>query len=412
MINDRRSERYAKLIIEQGINIKQGQMLVIRIGVEHTAFARLLKKTAYECGSGRVVIEYDDDASLNLDYRYAPEKELSTVRESEKQKLREEQAAGAALLHIISYDPDVMKGVDEGKAGRIRQARGLALHDLVQYQMKSEGAWCVAALPNPRWAKKVFPKLKEEEAMTALTDAIFHTVGLDQKGDAVKNWKKHGDVLREHCRILNEYAFDALHFYNGIGTDLMVPLVKNHIWGGGSEFASVTKQWFDPNIPTEEVFTAPHRMKTEGRVVASRPLNLSGTLVDGFSFDFHKGKVVSFRAKKGKTALETLLASDKGAVRLGEVALVPYDSRISDLHILFYDTLFDENAACHLALGASYPTTVKGGDALSEKELRALGMNVSSVHEDFMFGTEDLSADGISADGCVVPVFRKGRFVF
>ncbi|MBR2677540.1 MAG: aminopeptidase [Solobacterium sp.] len=406
-------KRYARLIIEEGINVKKGQRLVIAIPVELVGFGRMLQETAYEAGAGFVELDYEDEVSAKISYCHADEKRLSTVPESLRMKLMEEQKEGSAFLRIVSSNPDLMKGTDERKIGRIRQARGKALQDLSEYQMKSLGAWCVAAMPNAAWARKVFPKIKnDEQAVEALYEAIFHTVYLDRKGDPVANWKKHQDTIMEHCRIMNEYRFKELYFHNAAGTDLHVPLVDEHIWGGGREFASVTKQWFDPNLPTEEIFTAPHRMKTEGTVVASRPLNLGGTLIENFRFTFHKGKVTAFSAKKGKDALEMLLESDNGARRLGEVALVPFDSNISNLNLLFYNTLFDENAACHLALGASYPTTRTGGDAMREKELRACGMNTSSIHVDFMFGTEDLLCDGITADNRRVPVFRKGNFVF
>ena len=406
-------KRYARLLIENGVHVKKGQLLVITVPVEHASFGHLLKETAYQYGAGLVEMEYRDGRSGRIDYLLGDEKQLSAVRESTRLKAMERQKAGAAFLYVDSPDPDLMKGVDARKAGRIQQARRKAMHDLSAYEMKSEGQWCAAAIPNAAWAKKVFPSIKDpDQALDALYEAIFHTVYLDQKGDPVKNWSRHGDVIRKHCEILNDYAFTALHFYNRYGTDLMVPLVPEHIWGGGREFASKTKQWFDPNIPTEEVFVAPHRMKTEGTVEASRPLNLNGILVEGFGFTFHKGKVVDFHARRGKDALETLLNTDSGSRRLGEVALVPYDSNISNLNLLFYDTLFDENAACHLALGASYPTTRKNGERMSERELRAAGMNTSAIHEDFMFGTEDLSCDGLLPDGTSVPVFRAGNFVF
>jgi len=406
-------KRYARLLIENGVHLKKGQLLVITLPVEQVEFGLLLKETAYEYGAGLVEMEYRDDASSRIDYLYADEKVLSKVKESTRLKTIERQKEGAAFLHISSPNPDLMKGVDARKAGRIQQARSKATNDLAAYQMKSEGSWCVAAMPNAAWAKKVFPKIKDaDQAVEALYEAIFHTVYLDRKGDPVKNWQAHGDLIRAHCTILNDYAFTALRFKNGHGTDLLVTLVENHIWGGGREFASKTRQWFDPNIPTEEVFTAPHRMKTEGTVEASRPLNLNGTLVEGFGFTFHKGKVVDFHARKGKEALETLLETDAGSRRLGEVALVPYDSNISNLNLLFYSTLFDENAACHLALGASYPTTCVAGEGMTDPELRQHGMNTSAIHVDFMFGTEDLSCDGLLADGTAVPVFRKGNFVF
>ncbi len=413
MPSKKQLKTYARLIIENGMNLRPGQTLVMTVPAEHFEFARLLQEEAYRCGAGKVEIEYTDPVAQRNNYLYASEERLSKVRESEIQKRLETQGEKAAFLHIVSDYPGIFKGVDEEKAGRVRIARAKALRQVQEYTLKSYGQWCVAAMPNRAWAKQVFPKIKdEEEALEKLYEAIFHTVYMDRKGSASANWRRHGDMIRRHCEIMNQYQFAALHFTSGIGTDLLVPLPKDHIWGGGRELASVTGQWFDPNIPTEEIFTAPHRMKTEGKVAASRPLCIDGQIIDGFSFTFHKGKVTDWKAKKGAATLEALLASDSGSVRLGEVALVPYDSSISNLNLLFYDTLFDENAACHLALGAAYPTSVKGGELMSDKELRQAGLNVSSIHEDFMFGTEDLSVTGIASDGAETPVFRNGNFVF
>ena len=413
MPSKKQLKTYARLIIENGMNLRPGQTLVMTVPAEHFEFARLLQEEAYRCGAGKVEIEYTDPVAQRNNYLYASEERLSKVRESEIQKRLETQGEKAAFLHIVSDYPGIFKGVDEEKAGRVRIARAKALRQVQEYTLKSYGQWCVAAMPNRAWAKQVFPKIKdEEEALEKLYEAIFHTVYMDRKGSASANWRRHGDMIRRHCEIMNQYQFAALHFTSGIGTDLLVPLPKDHIWGGGRELASVTGQWFDPNIPTEEIFTAPHRMKTEGKVAASRPLCIDGQIIDGFSFTFHKGKVTDWTAKKGAATLEALLASDSGSVRLGEVALVPYDSSISNLNLLFYDTLFDENAACHLALGAAYPTSVKGGELMSDKELRQAGLNVSSIHEDFMFGTEDLSVTGIASDGAETPVFRNGNFVF
>ena len=413
MPSKKQLKTYARLIIENGMNLRPGQTLVMTVPAEHFEFARLLQEEAYRCGAGKVEIEYTDPVAQRNNYLYASEERLSKVRESEIQKRLETQGEKAAFLHIVSDYPGIFKGVDEEKAGRVRIARAKALRQVQEYTLKSYGQWCVAAMPNRAWAKQVFPKIKdEEEALEKLYEAIFHTVYMDRKGSASANWRRHGDMIRRHCEIMNQYQFAALHFTSGIGTDLLVPLPKDHIWGGGRELASVTGQWFDPNLPTEEIFTAPHRMKTEGKVAASRPLCIDGQIIDGFSFTFHKGKVTDWKAKKGAATLEALLASDSGSVRLGEVALVPYDSSISNLNLLFYDTLFDENAACHLALGAAYPTSVKGGELMSDKELRQAGLNVSSIHEDFMFGTEDLSVTGIASDGAETPVFRNGNFVF
>ncbi len=413
MLLDKQMKQYAGLIIQQGINPFPGQTLVIKIPAEQYAFARLLQAEAYRAGCGRVEIDYTDMEAERINLLYAEEQKLSLVRESELLCAKERQKEKAAFLHIVSAHPGAMKGVDEAKAGRIRQFRQRILKDVREYTLKSMGQWCVAALPNNEWAKQVFPDIKDEEkALEALYQAVFHAVYLDTGKSPNAAWRKHTDTISRHCDIMNRYSFSALEFHNSSGTDLFVPLPKGHLWAGGSECAMLNGQPFDPNIPTEEIFTVPHRMKTEGTVTASRPLCVDGQMIDGFSFTFHKGKVVEWKASKGKKTLAQLLASDSGSMRLGEVALVPYDSSIRELNLLFYDTLFDENAACHLALGASYPTSLEAGEFMDEAELRKCGANVSSIHVDFMFGTEDLSVTGITADGTTVEVFRNGNFVF
>ena len=413
MKREKQLKQYARLLICQGINLYPGQMLVISIPAEHYMFARLLQEEAYRAGAGRVKIEFSNHIAARNDYLYGDEASLSHVRPSELLRRKEAQEEHAAFLSIISDHPGSLKGVDEEKAGRIRRARSKALRSVQEYTLKSQGQWCAAAMPNTDWAKKVFPDIRDDEqALDALYDAIFHTVCLDKSGSAIKNWQKHGDEIRRHCDMMNAFQFAALHFKNGIGTDLLVPLPANHIWGGGRETASLTGQGFDPNIPTEEIFTAPHRLKTEGTVTASRPLCVDGQIIDQFSFTFRKGKVTDWKAKKGKKTLEGLLKSDSGSVRLGEVALVPYDSNISNLNLLFYETLFDENAACHLALGAAYPTSVAGGEQFDDAQLRKAGLNTSMIHVDFMFGTEDLTVTGIAKDGSKTAVFRGGNFVF
>ena len=412
MPTNKQLKDYARLIIERGIHPVQGQTVVIRVPVEHYAFGRLLQETAYRSGAGHVIMEYQDAFEEAINSRYAEEGRLSEVRPSEISKLLETQAQHAAYLSIVSPDPSVMKGTDEEKIGRIRAARRKAMKATREYSQKSLGQWCVAALPNAAWAHQVFPELKkDEEAVEALYEAIFHTIYMDQRGDVVKNWTAHEASIRTHCDLLNQLQLKKLHFYNSLGTDLFVPLIKDHIWSGGSETASLNHRSFSPNLPTEEVFTTPDCRKTEGKVVASRPLVVGGQIVEGFSFEFHKGKVVSWKAKKGRKTLESLLGTDAGSMRLGEVALVPYSGSVSQLNRLFYNTLFDENAACHLALGASYPTCLSGGELMSEAELKRAGSNVSAIHEDFMFGTADLSVDGIDENGDVIAIFREGNFV-
>ena len=278
------------------------------------------------------------------------------------------------------------------------------------YTMNNLGQWSIVALPNPKWAKKVFTEMSEEDAVNALWQAILFSVRVREDNDPVKEWEQHDRELAKHCDVLNSHQFRALHFENARGTDLTVNLVKNHIWVGGG-CSTPEGVFFNPNMPTEECFCMPDRNNVNGKVYASKPLNYAGKLVEDFWFEFKDGKVVDYGASNGREALTQLLDTDEGARHLGEVALISYDSPISNLNILFYNTLFDENASCHLALGRCYPENVAGGIEMSDEELLEVGGNNSMEHVDFMFGTKELCADGICKDGTVVPVFRHGGFV-
>lgn len=402
--------KYARLLIQTGVNIQKGQLLVIHAEVQHHAFAELCVEEAYKAGAGEVWTFFNDEQIYRLSLLHGDEKALSTMPQWRLKLEEEAQARQSAQLHLISSMPGFMDDVDHAKAGRIQQAGSRALRPYDAYTSASLGQWCVAAVPNAFWAKKVFPDLAETEALSALWDAVFKTMYITEDNDPVKAWEEHDKELKDHCSILNRMQFQSLHYTNSLGTDLVVQLPQHHIWSGGSETARLTKAVFQANMPTEEVFTTPSRTGVNGTVAASRPLDLNGTLVENFRFTFKDGEVTDFQAEKGAEALEHLLNTDENSRRLGEAALVPYDSPISRMNLLFYDTLFDENASCHLALGDSYPTQIEGGVAMSEEQLLAHGGNVSSVHVDFMIGTQDLNIQGIDQEGKEVPVFRNGSF--
>ncbi|MBQ1477871.1 MAG: aminopeptidase [Erysipelotrichaceae bacterium] len=403
-------KEFARLAVINGVNVQKGQPLVIDAPVDAYAFVKECVKVAYEQGASLVYVNYTDEDITRLNYEYAPTEVLARVPSWQQDRYQDWIDQGVCMLHIVSSDPDLLNGIDPEKIKTVRMARMKAMHKYQYYTMNNIGQWSIVAWPNLKWAKKVFPDKDDEEAVQALWDAILFTSRVEE-GKTMDNWDVHNKQLRVHSKLLNDYAFKELYFRNSLGTDLRVGLIKDHIWEGGSSFNAKGAE-FHPNIPTEEVFTMPDRRRINGTVYASKPLSYGGNLIKDFSFTFKDGVVVDYDAKEGKEVLKGLLDTDEGSKSLGEAALISYDSPISKSGILFYDTLFDENASCHLALGACYPENVKGGLEMSQEDLYELGGNDSLNHVDFMFGTEDLEVTGITWDGKEVPVFAKGNFVF
>lgn len=409
MIN--RLEEYAHLVIEIGLNVQKGQIVIINSPVECAEFARLCVKAAYEVGARQVVMNWRDDVVAREYWLHAADEVFDEVFPWEVQKNLELAKRGAARLSISASDPENLKGVDPSRLSRASKANGEANKEFTAMMMASEVPWCIASVPVPSWAKKVFPGIPVEEAMEKLWDEIYKAIRIDDNGGAVGRWKEHCKTLSERANKLNEYAFKQLHYKNALGTDLVVELPVGHVWEAGSEF-SKTGIEFVANMPTEEIFTAPKLDGINGVVYASKPLVLGGNIVDGFHLVLKDGKVVEVHAEVGEEILKHEMGIDEGASRFGEVALVPFDSPISNSGVLFYNTLFDENASCHFAFGKAYPTCIKGGSEMSEDERKAHGLNNSITHVDFMVGTSDLSIDGITDSGETVPVFRNGNFVF
>jgi len=317
--------------------------------------------------------------------------------------------AGAAYLSISASDPENLKGVDSSRLIRTQQAQGKALEVFNRLQMSNGFPWCIASIPIPSWAKRVFPDCSEEEAMDKLWNAIFETMRIEDGGDAAEKWKAHLDTLARRKEKLNELHFESLHYVNSLGTDLTIRLPEDHIWAAGNGTAA-TGQDFVANMPTEEIFTAPLKNGIDGVVVSAMPLVHNGNVIDKFSFTVKEGEIVECRAEVGEDVLKAAIAVDEGARYFGEVALVPYDSPISNQKLLYFNTLFDENASCHLAFGEAYPECIEGGNEMSKEELKAHGLNDSFTHVDFMIGTADLSIIGKTADGREIPVFIDGNF--
>ena len=448
-IEEEKIREYARLIMRVGINVQPGQEIVLSCGVEHYEFARLLIEEAYQAGAGEVIMRWGDSFESRQYFLNVSDEVLSTVPQWQIEMYNHYSRRGAGFVSIGGGDPENLKGIDPKRMHLHSAARDKAFEEHNKRLMASEIPWTVAAVPQKNWAKKMFPQLGEEEAMNRLWKMILTSVrilkpecgedadgkaadvgaaaegGADIKGentvrengsridevcsriDAVKEWEEHDRFLKEKCRLLNDYAFEKLHYTNSLGTDFTVGLVKNHIWEGGSEVAG-TGTVFEANMPTEEIFTMPDRNVAEGTLVSALPLSYRGNLIKNFRITFHEGQAVDYSAEEGLETLRSILEGDEGSRRLGEVALVPYTSPISQMKTLFYNTLFDENASCHFALGDCYPTTVAGGAQMTEEELLAAGGNQSMNHVDFMVGTADLTVTGIRPDGEEVVLFKDG----
>lgn len=403
--------KYARLAVVHGANVQKGQLLVIRSSVETYEFARMCQEEAYKAGASDVWVEWSDPIMNHNDMLYASDESISSIPNWIIEREKEAQAKECAYLNVISTIPGLLNDCDPKRLAKRNMARSLAFKPVRSYTMASKGQWSIVAIPNVTWAKYIFKDCSDEEALDKLWNAILKTAYVDEEHDPVETWIKHSAEIKKHCNLMNEFNFEKLHFTNELGTDLEVYLAKNHIWGGGSEEATITKAEFEANIPTEEIFTTPSRTKVNGKVVASKPLNTNGKLIPSFELEFKDGKVVNYHADTEEETLKDLLNTDENACRLGEVALISYDSPINELDLLFYDTLFDENASCHLALGASYPTQIKDGGDMSEDELINHDANVSSIHEDFMFGSREMKVVGTTYDGKEITVFEHGNFV-
>ncbi|NLI68971.1 MAG: aminopeptidase [Bacilli bacterium] len=407
MVSKQTLEKYAELILRKGVNVQEGQPVFITAPIEGADFARLLVRRAYELGAKNVHVEWADDELSLLKYTYASEEVLKNYPDWEAAKRESFAEEGAAFISIYATDPDLLKDVDPSRVAMAQKSSGEKLAAFRSYVMNDEVPWTVVSIPTVAWAKKVFPDLPAEEAVEALWNAIIKTVRIDRE-DPLKAWDEHNAMLQNVRDRLNEKKYKKL-ILKAPGTHLEVGLPDGHIWHGG---ASESKKGiiFNANMPTEEVFTAPHKYEVNGTVSSTKPLHYGGNIIDGFTLTFKDGKVVDFKAEKGEEVLKHLLESDEGARYLGEIALVPDESPISQSGIIFYNTLFDENASCHLALGKAYPTSLEGGQEMTIEQLDEHGLNDSIVHEDFMIGSSEMNIDGVLADGTVEPIFINGSW--
>ena len=407
---EKQLHEYARLVVKVGVNVQPGQYVTIMSPLFAADLAKMIEKEAFEAGAKDVKITFSDQAADRLRFVYADAETLSDIPDWFREMRTYYARKGGAFISIAGGDPEAFKGIDGGKMLAFSRAMNKASEEFYDLMDQSVFPWCIVAYPGEAWAKKVFPEDKPSAAVDKLFKAIFKAVRIG-RGDTAKKWRHHDRVLKRRAKILNEYDFKELHFRNGLGTDLRVGLVENHIWQGGSDKTN-KKIKYMPNMPTEEIFSMPDMNNVNGVVFSSMPLSYQGSLIEDFSLTFKDGAVVAHSAKSGDEVLARLLETDEGAKRLGEVALIPYDSPISNMGLLFYNTLFDENASCHLALGSSYASTIKGGEKMSKEEAKAHGSNDSGVHVDFMFGTSDMSITGITHRGEKITVFKDGNFVF
>lgn len=408
MTLEKRIENYAKVVAKIGINVQENQEIVIRSSIEARDFALLVSEACYQLGARKVYIEWSDQKLTRQTLTYANKGALEDFPNWFANRFEDAVERKSGFISIISDDPDGLSGVDTDKLKSSMIARSKALRNYMKSMMNNDCPWTIAAASSVAWAKKLFPELSDEEARLKLWDLILTACRVD--GDGVQNWEDHIASLDEKSSFLNEAQFVKLHMTSSKGTDLFIGLPKGHIWQSAGSIANFTKQRFVANIPTEETFTLPHKDETNGIVYNTKPLNYGGVLIDDFWLKFEDGKVVDFGAKKGEDVLKNLLSTDEGAKSIGEIALVPYTSPISNTNILFMETLFDENASCHIALGKAYPTCLVGGEKMSEEELKNAGANDSLVHVDFMIGDASTQLVGIKANGEEVLLFKDGNW--
>jgi aminopeptidase len=409
LMNQKYLEQYARLVVKTGVNVQKDQTLVIFSPIETAEFARMMAKVAYDEGAKDVVVRWDDEKLSKIKFLSAPDETLENVPQWQQEFYLSYAREGAAFVNIYAEDPELMKDVDPARIMKASKALGTAIREYRERRMNNQNRWVVVSVPTVAWAKKVFPEVAETEAIERLWEVIFQAVRADQE-NPVAAWTEHCQNLRKRRQYFADNPMKSLHITNSLGTNLHVELPEGNIWLGGSEFSPDGVE-FVANMPTEELFTVPKKTGVNGKVVASMPLNYNGSLIENFSLEFKEGKIVSFQAEKGYDTLKNIVETDEGASYLGELALVPYDSPISNLNILFFNTLFDENASCHLAIGKAYPVCLKNGDKMSKEELEAAGVNDSLTHVDFMFGTADLSIIGTNMDGEKVTIFSEGNFV-
>lgn len=402
-------EKYALLTVKVGVNIQKDQTLVINAPIECYEFVRMVTKLAYLQGAKDVLVEWNDEEISLIKYLHAPEESFKEFPMWKAKGLEELAQNNAAFLSIYASNPELLKDVDPKRIALNTKTRSTALKEYKKYIMNSTVSWSIVSIPTKNWAKKVFQGVNEDEAVSKLWKSIFKIVRAD-KDDILKEWEDHLSNINNKVEFLNSKKFKFLH-YKSSTCELTFELSKDHVWCGGGEF-NEKNTYFVANMPTEEVFTLPIKTGVNGYVKNTKPFNYGGNLIDNFTLTFKDGKIVDFSAEKGYDVLKNIIETDEGSHYLGEIALVPYDSPISSSNIIFYNTLFDENASCHLALGSAYPICLENGSNLNDDELEEKGANISLIHEDFMIGSKDLDIIGETFNGEQLHIFKNGNWAF
>ena len=399
---------YARLIVRSGVNVQKGQEVMVYAGLDQPEFVKMVVEEAYKAKASKVIVEWDYQPLAKIHTRHQSLKTMSTVPEWIKARRQHMVDTVPCRIHLISDDPDGLKGMDMAKVAKARKATFPILKPYAD-QLEGKQQWCIAAVPGAAWAKKVFPGVRTSVAIEKMWEAILSTSRVDE--DPIKAWEEHNADLANRCAYLNSLNIRSLHYTADNGTDLTVGMIPEAKFCGGSEVSRLGIT-FNPNIPTEECFISPMKGKAEGIVYSTKPLSYHGQLIDNFSIRFENGKAVEAHAEVGEDLLNTMISMDEGAAYLGECALVPQRSPICESGLLFYNTLFDENAACHLAMGMGYADTIKDHHNKTLEECRQLGINDSMIHEDFMIGCDSMNIDAICEDGKTVAIFRGGNWAF
>ena len=399
---------YARLIARTGVNIQPGQEVFIQADLDQPEFVKMLVEECYKCKAKKVVVDWNYQPLQKLHYRYRTLTTLGTMDNYEEARWQHYVDTIPCRIYLLSEDPDGLRGIDQEKMAKAQQRRYPTIKKY-RDQIENKYQWCIAAVPGAAWAKKLFPGMRTSQAVEKLWEAILTTSRVTD--DPIAAWQAHNRDLHDRCAYLNSLHIEKLHYTSQNGTDFTVGMIPQAQFCGGGE-ESLQGISFNPNIPTEECFISPKRGEAEGIVYATKPLSYQGQLIENFSIRFHEGKAVEWHAEKNESLLTKLITMDEGSCYLGECALVPYDSPIRQSGLLFYNTLFDENAACHLALGMGFADTIRDFQHKTLEECRALGVNDSMIHEDFMIGSEDMNIDAVCEDGRIVPIFRKGNWAF
>ncbi len=403
-----RLKEYAKLIVRMGVNVQKGQDVIINAGLDQPEFVKMVVEEAYKAGARKVSVQWNYQPLIKLDVRFQNLDTLSTMEEWEKEKLQHNLDTLPCMISLASSDPDGLKGMNVGKYAKAMQKKS-AIIKTYREQMENKYQWCIAGVPGVEWAKKVFPGCSKRQAVEKMWEAILTTARVTE--DPIAAWEAHDADLIARCNRLNELQIDSLHITADNGTDFTVGLIEESQWNGGGD-KTLSGIFFNPNMPTEECFISPMKGKADGIVYSTKPLSYQGQLLENFSIRFENGKAVEVHAEKGEEALKAMISMDEGAAYLGEVALVPQNSPIAASNLLFYNTLYDENAACHLAVGKGFAGCIKGHENKTIDECRAMGVNESMIHVDFMIGCDTMNIDATCRNGEVVPIFRKGNWAF